>query len=270
MSRTGTETILDRILAARRLRLEQQKAVLPLAIMEARAETAPAVRDFTKALLSSGEQSPRIIAELKKASPSRGVLRQDYNPAVLASSLELAGAAAFSVLTEPDFFAGSVEDLALVRRIVERPVLRKDFVFDRYQVVESRAAGADSFLLIAAILDDATLQGLIATGREMGMEPLVEVHNVEELQRALGAGARMVGVNNRDLKTFEVSLQVSLDLVEKIPDRCVAVSESGIRSREDILRLQGAGFDAFLIGERLMEARDPAAALRDFVGNESR
>ncbi len=269
MNRAYTETILDRITAARRLRLKQQKAVLPLAVIEARAETAPAVRDFTKELLSSGDRSPRIIAELKKASPSRGIIRQEYNPAVLASSLELAGVAAFSVLTEPDFFEGSVEDLALVRRIVERPILRKDFVFDRYQVVESRAAGADAFLLIAAILDDIALAGLIAAGRELGMEPLVEVHNDQELRRTLDAGGRMVGVNNRDLRTFEVSLQVSFELVDQIPESCVAVSESGIRSRQDVLRLQAAGFDAFLIGERLMEAKEPASALRDFIGNES-
>ncbi len=273
MSRTGTETILDRIVAARRLRLEQQKAVTPLAVLESRAETAPAPRDFVGELLAPhgfgkltrNSESPRVIAELKRASPSRGVIRRDYNPAVLAPSLERAGAAAFSVLTEPDFFEGSLEDLALVRRVVERPILRKDFVFDRYQVVESRAAGADSFLLIAAILDDADLSGLIAAGRKLGMEPLVEVHSVEELRRALGAGAKMVGVNNRDLKTLEVSLQLSFELVDKIPETCVAVSESGIRSRDEVMQLQAAGFDAFLIGERLMEAKEPAAALREFT-----
>lgn len=277
MSRASTETMLDRILAARRLRLEQQKAVLPFAVLEARAETAPAARDFARELLgpdglgklTTGSESPRVIAELKKASPSRGVIRREYNPAVLAPSLERAGAAAFSVLTEPDFFEGSLEDLALVRRLVERPVLRKDFILERYQVVESRAAGADSFLLIAAILDDAALAGLIAAGRELGMEALVEVHNGEELRRALGAGAKMVGVNNRDLKTFEVSLQVSFELVDKIPESCVAISESGIRSRDEVKRLQAAGFDAFLIGERLMEAQEPASALSEFIGGET-
>ncbi len=265
MSRASTETILDRIVAARRLRLEQQKSVLPLAVLEARADIASTARDFLRELLALNDGSPRVIAELKKASPSRGVIRQEYNPAVLAPALERAGAAAFSVLTEPDFFEGSLEDLALVRRMVERPVLRKDFVFERYQVMESRAAGADSFLLIAAILDDAALAGLIAAGRELGMEPLVEIHNAEELRRALAAGAKMVGVNNRDLKTFEVSSRVSFELVDKIPESCVAVSESGIRSRDEIIQLQAAGFDAFLIGERLMEAKEPAAVLREFT-----
>lgn len=270
MSRAGTETMLDRIVAARRLRLEQQKAVLPLAVLEARAETAPAARHFAKELLVLNSESPRVIAELKKASPSRGVIRREYNPAVLAPSLERAGAAAFSVLTELDFFEGSLEDLALVRRLVERPILRKDFILERYQVVESRASGADSFLLIAAILDDAALAGLIAAGRELGMEALVEVHDGEELRRTLGAGAKMLGVNNRDLKTFEVSLQVSFELVDKIPESCVAISESGIRSRDEVKQLQAAGFDAFLIGERLMEAQEPASVLREFILNASK
>jgi indole-3-glycerol phosphate synthase len=281
MSGASTETILDRIVAIRRLRLEQQKAVLPFAVLGSRVEAAPTVRDFAGALLAPNRngsglarkaEPPRVIAELKRASPSRGVIRQGAaaaNLALWAPALEKAGAAAFSVLTEPDFFQGSLEDLVLVRRLVERPVLRKDFILDRYQVLESRAAGADSFLLIAAILDDTALGALLAAGRELGMEALVEVHNEEELRRALRVGAKILGVNNRDLKTFEVDLQVSFDLVEKIPEECLAISESGIRSAAEWKRLQAAGYDAFLIGERLMEAEDPAVALKELLLTDS-
>ena len=206
-----------------------------------------------------------IIAELKKASPSKGVIRPDFEPVTLAKSLADARAAALSVLTEEDFFQGDISHLANARKAVRVPVLRKDFIFDSWQVWEARSAGADSFLLIAAILDDDTLHELLTAGRTLGMEALVEVHNRVELRRASDASARVIGVNNRDLKTFEVQLETSLELAEFLPGDCIAVSESGIRTAADIARLRGAGFSAFLIGEQLMQSPDPAAALRALV-----
>jgi indole-3-glycerol phosphate synthase len=194
------------------------------------------------------------------------VIRQVYSPAEIAPLLAGAGAAALSVLTEEDFFQGSLAHLKEARKQVKVPILRKDFIVDPWQVWEARAVEADSFLLITAILEDQALSELLALGRELGMEALVEVHTRDELQRAISAGARILGVNNRDLKTFKVCLETSLELVDEIPGECVAVSESGIRSREDILRLRQAGFDAFLIGEYLMDSPDPAAALRQLTG----
>jgi indole-3-glycerol phosphate synthase len=219
---------------------------------------ADPVRDFAGALARTGIN---IISELKKASPSRGVIREDFRPADLAVALERAGAVALSVLTEEEFFQGSLKDLREARKAVNIPVLRKDFILDAWQVWESRAADADSFLLIVAALSDSMLAELLALGRELGMEPLVEVHARPELDRALAAGAHIVGVNNRDLRTLEVLLETSLELAAGIPDECIAVSESGFRTPAEIKQLQAAGFDAFLIGEHLMSQPDPAAAL---------
>jgi indole-3-glycerol phosphate synthase len=202
-----------------------------------------------------------IIAELKKASPSCGLLREDFRPVDLAKSLASAGAAALSVLTEEDFFQGSLADLRAARKVVEVPVLRKDFIIDPWQVWEARGGDADTFLLIVAALSDSLLAELLALGRELGMEPLVEVHTSEELDRAVAAGAQIIGVNNRDLRTLDVRLETSFDLIGAIPDGCIAVCESGIRSAAEIAQLRAAGFDAFLIGESLMTQPDPAAAL---------
>lgn len=262
----NTAAVLERILVARRRALAQAQQTIPATILEERAAAAPPVRDFRAAL---SRAAPNVIAELKKASPSRGVLRQLYNPAALAPGLETAGAAALSVLTEPEFFQGAIEDLGVVRGLCGVPVLRKDFLFDPYQLFESRAAGADAFLLIAAILSGAELRRLIQLGKQLGMVALVEVHAAEELERALEAGVEIVGVNNRNLKTFEVSVETSHELIEQIPDRCLAVSESGLRSAAELARLRAAGFDAFLIGEFLMQAADPAVALRGLLGGEA-
>jgi len=226
------------------------------------AKKAPAARDFAAAL---GRDGVNVIAELKKASPSRGVIRAEYAPAALAAALEQGGAAALSVLTEEDFFSGSLGDLKEARKTAAIPILRKDFIVDPWQVWETRAAGADSFLLIAAILTDEQLGELMELGRALQMEPLVEVHRREELERAIAAGARIIGVNNRDLHTFEVRLETSLELVEEIPDACIAVSESGLRGHQDLVRLRRAGFDAFLVGELLMKDADPAVALRSLL-----
>ena len=232
--------------------------VLRMAVQQA----APP-RDFAAALRRPGIN---IIAELKKASPSRGVLRDDFDAKTLAVSLAAAGAAALSVLTEEEFFQGSLSNLKMARAAVEVPALRKDFIFDPWQIWEARSVNADSFLLIAAILSDGQLADLLAVGRELGMEPLVEVHSHEELQRVLRAGARILGVNNRDLRTFDVRPETSFELIREIPRECIAVSESGLRFAADLARLRDAGFSAFLIGESLMQAPDPAAALRALFG----
>jgi len=254
------KNILDRIVAARRESIAHRKRVLPeVALKIAVEKKAPPPRDFSGALSGSGIN---IIAELKKASPSRGVIRPEYAPAPLAAALEQAGAAALSVLTEEDFFSGSLGDLKEASRVTKIPILRKDFIVDPWQVWETRAAGADAFLLIAAILSDAALHELLELGRSLHMEPLVEVHTREELDRAIAAGARIIGVNNRDLRDFQVHLETSIELIEAIPEDCIAVSESGLRSHEDLARLRAAGFDAFLIGEHLMTGPDPGAAMR--------
>ena len=259
-----TSTILDRILEARRVSMDKRRRLHPMPVLRMAVKQASAPRDFLAALRRPGLN---IIAELKKASPSRGLLRPEFDAKSLAVSLAVAGAAALSVLTEEEFFQGSLANLRVARAAVEVPVLRKDFLFDPWQIWEARSVGADSFLLIAAILSDSQLGELLAAGRELGMEPLVEVHSREELQRVLRAGARIVGVNNRDLRTFVVRLENSLELIREIPRDCVAVSESGLRTAADLARLREAGFCAFLIGESLMLAPDSAAALRALLAS---
>jgi indole-3-glycerol phosphate synthase len=258
----NTGTVLDRILDARRAAVDHRKKVLPEAALKYGAKAATPLRDFAAALSRDGLN---IIAELKPASPSRGVLREPFDAVALARSLEAVGAAALSILTEEEFFHGSLKNLREARKSIALPVLRKDFIFDPWQVWETRANDADSFLLIVAALGDAQLRDLIALGRQLGMEPLVEVHARGELDRALAADARILGVNNRDLKTLTVRAETSFELIDQIPDDCIAVSESGLRTHDDLVRLRAAGFDAFLIGEHLMLAPDPAAALANLL-----
>jgi indole-3-glycerol phosphate synthase len=254
----NTGTVLDRILEARRAEVDHRKRVLPETALKYGVKAATPLRDFSAALCREGLN---VLAELKPASPSRGVIRDPFEPVELAQSLESAGACALSVLTEGEFFRGSLKNLRDARKSIQLPVLRKDFIFDTWQIWETRANDADSFLLIVATLPDGLLRDLLALGREIGMEPLVEVHTGEELDRALAAGARIVGVNNRDLKTLTVHIQTSFELIGRIPDECIAVSESGLRTHDDLMKLHAAGFDAFLIGTHLMLAPDPAAAL---------
>lgn len=253
------KTILDQIVEARRGSIAHRKRSLPEAALKFAIEKAQPPRDFLGAL---SRDAYNVVAELKKASPSRGVLRETYSPGTLAAELESAGAAALSVLTEEEFFHGSLGDLKEAKKAVQVPVLRKDFIVDPWQVLEARAAGADAFLLIVAILDDTTLRELLDLGRSLKMEPLVEVHSREETARAVAAGARIIGVNNRDLRDFSVRLETSLDLVNAIPEDCIAVSESGLRTHEDLDRLRRAGFDAFLVGEHLMKDAHPGVPLR--------
>jgi indole-3-glycerol phosphate synthase len=266
IAETKSGTVLGRIVESRRAEVSRRKRIMPETVLRIAAGKADAARDFAAALT----RGPiNVIAEIKKASPSAGVLRRDFQPAPLAWGFQQAGAAAISVLTEEENFQGALAHLRDARAAVALPVLRKDFIVDSWQVWEARAANADSFLLIAAALDDAALADLLALGRELRMEPLVEVHTVEELQRARAAGARIIGVNNRDLRTLEVRVETSLELIEAIPDHCIAVSESGLRSADDLRRLRAAGFDAFLIGESLMREADPGAALGRLIAAAS-
>jgi indole-3-glycerol phosphate synthase len=260
---TKSGTVLDRIIEARRAAIAHRKKSVPETALRFGVKHAKPVRDFAAALT---RDSLNVIAELKKASPSSGLIRADFDPVALAKSFEAAGAAALSVLTEEEFFQGDLKYMRQARSAVELPVLRKDFIIDPWQVWEARATDADSFLLIVAGLGDAILGELLALGRKLGMEPLVEVHTREELTRALAAGARMLGVNNRDLRTLEVRIETSEELIEAIPEECIAICESGLRSHRDLARLRAAGFDAFLIGEHLMAQPDPAAALRELLG----
>jgi indole-3-glycerol phosphate synthase len=206
-----------------------------------------------------------IIAECKRRSPSRGVLRPAYDPVAIAMAYEAAGAVALSVLTEPTFFDGALHHLDAVRHATELPLLRKDFVVDEYQLLEARTCGADAVLLIVAALPDAELRRLHQAAHGLGLATLVEVHDVDELDRAIAAGAEIIGVNNRNLRTLEVDAQASERLAERLPATVIAVSESGLRSADDLLRLRALGYHAFLIGETLMSAADPGEALRSLL-----
>jgi indole-3-glycerol phosphate synthase len=258
--RAAGASVLETIVAASRARVAEEKARAPLGVVRQAAERAGSARPFGAALSRPGRVS--VIAEHKRRSPSRGAIREDLAPADVARRYEAAGAAALSVLTEGPHFGGSLEHLVQAREATILPVLRKDFVVDPWQVWESRAAGADAVLLIVAALADAELVALLAAAREAGTEALVEVHDAPELDRALAAGARVVGVNNRDLRTLQVTLETALSLADAIPE---AVAESGIRSGADVRRLRAAGFDALLVGEHLMRAEDPGRALRSLV-----
>jgi indole-3-glycerol phosphate synthase len=252
--------ILARIVEAKQRRLHTARMRVPEPIVKRMAETAKPVPSFRDALESP--QRVRIIAEVKKASPSKGVLKADLDPGKQAAAYAEAGAAAISVVTEEDFFQG---DLAWVGKISEAarlPVLRKDFVYESFQIYETRAAGASAILLIVAMLRQAELKDLIALARQVKLDVLVEVHDEAELNEALEAGAEIIGVNNRDLKTFDVDVQTSVRLAGQIPDDRLFVVESGIRGKADVETLLAAGADAFLIGEHFLTSSDPAAAIR--------
>lgn len=252
--------LLAAIVAATRRALECRRAIEPVAALERRAAaSAPRAALFTEALSRPGHLN--VIAECKRRSPSRGVIRADYDPVSIAAGYEAAGAAAISVLTEPMFFDGGLDHLAAVRARTALPLLRKDFVLDEYQLLEARAAGADAVLLIVAALDAVRLKALVASAATFGLAALVEVHDPGELAVALDAGAGLVGVNNRSLKTLAVDTRACLELAPAIPDALVAVAESGLRSHEDLVRMREAGYDAFLVGERLMTAEQPGEAL---------
>jgi indole-3-glycerol phosphate synthase len=252
-------SILDRIVAYKREEVAAARRRVSEAELEARAAAAPASRDFRAAL----EAGPGIgvIAEVKKASPSAGVIRPDFDPVAIARAYAAGGAACISVLTDGPSFGGSLHDLEKVRGAVELPLLRKDFLLDRYQLLEARAAGADAVLLIAEILDDEALPRLLRQAGELGLQALVELYDRAHLPRVLAAGARLVGVNNRDLRTFAVRLEHTLELAKEVPAGVCLVSESGIRDGADVQRLRAAGVRAVLVGETLMRCPDVAAKL---------
>jgi indole-3-glycerol phosphate synthase len=260
----STPDLLEAIVAATRARVAAARSREPEAALEARAlASMPSGQRFVEAL--SRADRINIIAECKRRSPSRGVLRVAYHAEAVATSYASAGAAALSVLTEPMFFDGSLDHLAAIRRTVALPLLRKDFIVDDYQLLEARAAGADAVLLIVSALDDHALRRLHARCLALDLAPLVEIHSLVELDRAIDAGAAIVGVNNRNLRTLEVDVHLSLDIAARLPAGVIAVSESGLRSAGDLQTLRAAGYRAFLIGERFMTSRDPGGALADLL-----
>jgi indole-3-glycerol phosphate synthase len=264
MSTQDIPDILRRILAHKREELAARRYEVPLVQARANASGAPDPRDFPTAL--RGEEVA-IIAEIKRASPSEGAIREgQFDPAAIARQYEDAGAAALSVLTDEEFFAGRLEYMTAAREACSLPVLRKDFIIDDYQLYEARAAGADAVLLIVAALRPAQLRDLLALTRSLGMSALVESHDEAELEIALESGAEVLGVNNRDLHTFEVDLGATERLAEMIPDDRILVAESGVHTREDIEHLAAAGADAVLVGTALMRAEDPGEALRELTG----
>ena len=257
--------ILDKIVATKREELRQAQSQVSEESLRRQAEAAPPVRDFLAALAQPGPI--RLIAEVKKASPSKGLIRADFDPVRIAQTYQEHGASAISVLTDGPYFQGSLDDLSRVRQAVGLPVLRKDFIVDSYQVFEARAAGADAVLLIAECLDDRMLRTLYDAIRACGMTALVELYEPENLPRVLDLGARLIGINNRDLRTFEVDLGQTERLARRIPADRIVVGESGIRSRADAQRLQSAGVRAMLVGETLMARPDPGAAVDELLGS---
>jgi len=254
--------ILRRILATKRAEVEAARARVPLAEMERRARAAPAPRDFAGALrarIAAGK--PAVIAEIKRASPSKGLLRDPFDPAAIARSYAAAGAACLSVLTDREYFRGAPEHLVAARAACELPVLRKDFVVEPYQVHEARAMGADCILLIAAALSAGDMRGLEGLAQGLGMAVLVEVHDAAELDAALTLSTPLVGINNRDLRSFQTRLETTLELLPRVPPERLPVTESGILEPRDVLRMRSAGVSAFLVGEAFMRASDPGAAL---------
>jgi indole-3-glycerol phosphate synthase len=255
---------LDQIVAATRRRVSKTRESGKLGALETAASNH-VPRGFRRSLQAKAQNDVAVIAELKKASPSRGLIRENFDPTALACDLEAAGAAALSVLTDVDFFQGSLDNLRLSSTATQLPCLRKDFIIDEIQIVEARAYRADAILLIVAALSRYELPALARRAREMDLDVLCEVHDDEELERALDAGCDLIGVNSRDLHTFEVDLNTAIRLGEKIPNNAVRVAESGIHSGQDIARLRAAGFNAFLIGESLMKAASPGDALRNLL-----
>jgi indole-3-glycerol phosphate synthase len=257
-------TILDKIVTTKRIEIERAKARIPEQELRAKLAGAPLVRDFFAALAADGPI--RLIAEVKKASPSAGVIREDFNPVAIAKIYEAYGAACVSVLTDEEYFQGRLDYLTQIRAAVGIPVLRKDFILDTYQLVEARVAGADAVLLIAESLDDCNLRKLFNETIELGMTPLVELYEPANLPRVLEAGATLIGVNNRNLHTFVVDLEHTIRMREKVPEDCLLVAESGIKTHADVQRLEAAGINAILVGESLTREPDVGAAVDRLLG----
>jgi len=268
-----TGSLLEGILRHKRQEVAARKERVPLEQLKGQSRDLPPPRGFLSAIsrsLEGKKASPvppiRLIAEIKKASPSKGLLREDLDPRDIARAYAQAGASALSILTDSAFFQGSLETLRGAKGWVELPLLQKDFILEEYQIWESRVWGADAVLLIAALLDQETLNGLSRRALEIGLEPLIEVHDLSDLKKALRADPRIIGINNRDLKTFQVDLQTSFDLMERVGSQRCVVSESGISNREEVIRLEAAGLDAVLVGEALMRSDDPGKKVIELLG----
>jgi indole-3-glycerol phosphate synthase len=261
------DDILQQILQRKREEVATRIKATPLDELKARIAEQPVARGFADALRAKiAVNAPAVIAEIKRASPSQGIIRDIFWPSEIAISYEKGGAACLSVLTDADFFQGNDEHLRQAREACLLPALRKDFTIDAYQIYEARSFGADCVLLIVAALDDAQLRDYCDLARELGMDVLVEAHDAGEVERALKTSAALIGINNRDLRTFETSLDTTLTLREKIPSDRILVTESGIRTRDDVKRLRDAGVNAFLVGETFMRADDPGAELEKLFG----
>ncbi len=266
----GTPDILQKILRQKSEEIVTRAERLSLRDLSTRVETAPPVKPFQAALESRIQSGlVAVIAEIKKASPSKGVLRADFDPVAIAKSYASAGACCLSVLTDRKFFQGSEEFLTSAREASGLPVLRKDFIIDPYQVYEARLIGADCVLLIVAALGDASLTELLILARDLGMDVLVEVHDESELERALRVDARLIGINNRDLRSFETRLETTLRLLDQIPNDRLVVTESGIHTRDDVSLMRSNGVSVFLVGEAFMKADDPGECLRDLFAEEA-
>lgn len=257
---------LENILTHKKEEIQSRKKLIPLSVIKQEAHHRPPPRDFFSALNKKCGTSSRIIAEIKKASPSRGIIQKDFDPQKIGKIYQRAGAAAISILTEKKFFQGDISCLSLVRKNTDIPVLCKDFIIDPYQIYEAALHGADGFLLIAAILSRQQMEDFLSLGKELGMEALIEVHSEEELQKALLTSAKIIGINNRNLKTFKTDITTTLALIKFIPAGKVVVSESGIHTRAQIELMEKAGVHAFLIGEALMREKDPGKKLRELKG----
>ena len=261
---SNTPDILVKILNRKREEIAERSEKTPLAELKARIETASPVRGFVNAIeLTISQAKPAVIAEIKKASPSKGVIRENFDPVAIAKSYEKGGATCLSILTDVDFFKGSDEYLQQAREACALPVIRKDFIIDPYQVYEARTIGADCILLIVAALSDDQLMDLSDLASYLGLDVLVEVHDEEELQRALTLNTKLIGINNRNLRTFDVSLQTTIDLLPKIPGDRIVVTESAIHSPDDVALMRQHNVNTFLVGEAFMRADDPGVKLAE-------
>ncbi|MBT8124976.1 MAG: indole-3-glycerol phosphate synthase TrpC [Gammaproteobacteria bacterium] len=261
---TNTPEILTKIIEHKKTELVERKLHMPLEKMQDMAKDAPSPRGFERALRGAqAAKRPGVIAEIKRASPSKGILRENFNPMEIAAGYQMNGASCVSVLTDTEFFKGSCAILELARKTCFLPMLRKDFIIDTYQVYETRAVDADCLLLIVAALEDEQMAELYALGRELRLDILVEVHNEEEMDRALKLEPTMIGINNRDLHTFDLSLDTTFKLLTKVPDHCHVVTESGIHTKSDVVLMMENGVNSFLVGEAFMVAENPGAKLKE-------
>jgi indole-3-glycerol phosphate synthase len=257
---------LETIVTYKKEEIQSRKKVIPLSVIKREVQHRPPPRDFFSALNEKYDNSTRLIAEIKKASPSRGIIQNDFDPQRIGKIYQKEGARAISILTEKIFFQGDISYLSLVRKNTDIPLLCKDFIIDPYQIYEAALQGADGFLLIASLLSQSQMEEFLCLGKEMGMEALVEIHCEEDLQKALLTSAKIIGINNRDLRTFKIDISTTLRLVKAIPPGKLVVSESGIHTRTQIERLEKAGVHAFLIGEVLMRKKNPGKKLRELIG----